>query len=256
MTIKSKLLIYIVAYKAENHIKGVLDRIPVKQFGDMEYTILVSDDCSGDKTSDFVREYQASHKDMPIVLVTQAKNLRYGGNQKFGYNYAIENKYDAVVLLHGDGQYAPEMIPELVKPLLSGEAGVVLGSRMAKKEDALKGGMPLYKFVGNILLTQFQNILLGTRISEFHTGLRAYSVAALAKIPFNRNDDGFVFDTEILIQMIDNKVAIKDISIPTHYGNEICYVNGIQYAAEVVGATLLSRLQRLKLVKNPKFIYK
>jgi glycosyltransferase involved in cell wall biosynthesis len=253
---KNKLLIYIVAYEAERHIRNVLDRIPLLELANVNYTILISDDASQDKTSDIVREYQASHQDLPIILVTQDKNLQYGGNQKYGYNYAIENNFDMVVLLHGDGQYAPEVIPKLMKPIFDSKAEIVLGSRMLKENGALKGGMPFYKFIGNKIITYLQNLLLGVKISEFHTGLRAYSVKALKKIPFKYNENGFSFDTDILIQSIDNKCIIREIAIPTHYGNEVCHVNGIKYAIEVIWATLMSRMQRLHVIKYRKFTYK
>jgi len=246
-----KLLVYIVAYNASSHIKGVLDDISCDKLG--QYEVLVSDDKSSDDTSDIVAKYQKENPEKNIKLVTQENNLGYGGNQKFGYRYAIDNDFDAVVLIHGDGQYCPKLIPQMTKPILEKDVCVMLGSRMIIKKSALQGGMPLYKFVGNIILTKIQNLVLGAKLSEYHTGLRAYKVAALSQIPFEHNSDGFSFDTDILIQMIDRKMAMEEIHIPTHYGDEICRVNGVKYAINIILSTLLSRVQRLGLCNMKKF---
>ena len=140
------------------------------------------------------------------------------GNQKLGYHYAIKHGFDVVVLLHGDGQYAPERLPEMLQPILDNQADVVFGSRMLNKADALRGGMPVYKWVGNQILTFLQNRMLKTKFAEFHTGYRAYSVPALASIPFQFNSNYFDFDTDIIIQMVDTEKRIVEIPIPTYYG--------------------------------------
>lgn len=242
-----KILVYVITYNASNHIKSVLEDVP------NDFEILVSDDASSDDTSQIVAKFISQNPDKKIKLVTQQKNLGYGGNQKFGYQYAIDNGFDAVVLIHGDGQYSPKLIPRMIAPIVDGAADAVLGSRMINKKSALKGGMPLYKFVGNIILTKVQNFILRMNLSEYHTGLRAYKIAALAQIPFQHNNNGFSFDTDILIQLIDRKFSIGEIHIPTHYGDEICRVNGVKYAFEIVLATLLSRAQRLGIYSCEKF---
>ena len=171
--------------------------------------------------------------DLPITVIRQPHNLGYGGNQKAGYRYAIDHGFDIVVLLHGDGQYAPESLPQIVAPLEHGECDAVFGSRMIVKGAARKGGMPLYKFVGNRILLDFENAALGTDLSEFHSGYRAYSVDALADVPFEQNSDGFNFDTQIIIQLRHAGKRINEVPIPTYYGDEICHVNGMQYAWDV-----------------------
>jgi SAM-dependent methyltransferase len=181
------------------------------------------------------------------------ENQGYGGNQKLGYQYAIRHGFDVVVLLHGDGQYAPERLPALLAPLLDGSADVVLGSRMLAPGVARAGGMPLYKFVGNRILTSFQNLLLGACLSEFHSGFRAYRVAALEKIPFDYNTNVFHFDTEIIIQLMLAGCRIVEVPIPTYYGDEICRVNGVRYARDVVVTTIRSRIHRLNLFYDRKY---
>ena len=249
-----KLLVYVVAYKATNHVATVLKQIPYSDY--KNYEVLVSDDASNDETSAIVQKFIEANPDKKIKLVTQSVNLGYGGNQKFGYNYAVKNGFDVVALIHGDNQYSPTLIPRIVNPIMENKVDVMLGSRMMEKKLALKGGMPMYKFIGNIILTQTQNLLLGSRLAEFHTGLRAFSVIALACIPFKENNNGFAFDTDILIQLIDNKAKIGEVAIPTHYGDEICRVNGMKYACEIMIATVLSRAQRLGIYKCKKFDYK
>lgn len=183
--------------------------------------------------------------DLPLTVVRNERNLGYGGNQKIGYNLAIEHELDIVVLLHGDGQYAPELLPEMVAPLERGECDAVFGSRMLVQGAARKGGMPIYKYYGNRVLTGLENAMLGTKLSEFHSGYRAYRIAALRQIDFQSNSDGFDFDTEIIIQLHDKRMRIQEIPIPTYYGDEICYVNGIQYARDVLSDVLRYRMSKV-----------
>ena len=175
-------------------------------------------------------------------MVRHTKNLGYGGNQKAAYKLAIERGLDIVVLLHADGQYAPEMLPEMVAPLERGECDAVMGSRMMEKGAARRGGMPLYKLVGNRILTGAENAMLGARFTEFHSGYRVYSTSALRDIPFEHNTDDFDFDTQIIVQLLDAGKRILEIPIPTYYGDEICYVNGMRYAKDVIKDVLEYRL--------------
>lgn len=250
---KPKVLIFIVAYNAERTIEEVLHRIPA-ELRDFDTEILVIDDSSTDATFERAHEMErAANLPFPLTVLFNPVNLGYGGNQKVGFRYAIRNQFDVVALVHGDGQYAPERLPDLLAPLLSGDADAVFGSRMMKKREALRGGMPLYKYLGNRILTTAQNWLLGSDLSEFHSGYRVYSVAALAKIPFERNTDQFHFDTEIIIQLIRAGMRITELPIPTYYGDEICRVDGLKYAKDVMRATLLSRVQDLGLLYRRNF---
>ena len=171
---KKRIGILVVAYNAATTLAKVLDRIPDEIRSDIE-EVIVSDDHSQDSTYLVGLGYQQV-SDLPITLIRQPTNLGYGGNQKAGYDLAIEHGLDIVVMLHGDGQYAPESLPDIVAPLLAGEADAVFGSRIMIKGAARKGGMPLYKYVGNRILSRFENAALGTDLSEFHSGYRAYSV--------------------------------------------------------------------------------
>jgi len=219
---KPKLLVFIVAYNAATTITDVLSRIP-QELAVFDTEVLVIDDSSSDDTFERAKTLAATEK-LPFKTKTlfNPMNQGYGGNQKIGFHYAIENQFDFVALVHGDGQYAPEKLPDLVKPLVDGDADAVFGSRMIKGQSALKGGMPLYKFVGNKILTRIQNTLLGSNLSEFHSGYRIYSVKALKKIPFDLNTNDFHFDTEIIIQLLRAQLRIKELHIPTYYGDEIC----------------------------------
>lgn len=237
-----KIGILVVAYNAATTLASVLDRIP-PDFRSRITDVFVSDDHSQDSTYLVGLGYQQM-SDLPITLVRQPQNLGYGGNQKAGYEFAIERGLDIVVLLHGDGQYAPECLPEIVAPLERGEADAVFGSRVMVKGAARRGGMPMYKFVGNRILSKLENRMLGTDLSEFHSGYRAYNVDALKRLPFDRNSDGFNFDTQIIIQLHDAGRRIVEIPIPTYYGDEICYVNGLQYAWDVTKDVVAYRLQK------------
>ena len=162
-----KIGILVVAYNAESTIKNTISRIP-NQFLSSIHEILISDDKSSDSTTLAAQELKReSH--LPITIVTQPVNLGYGGNQKFGYYWAIENNWDLAILLHADGQYAPEFIEAMVQPILDGNFDVVFGSRMIDKKSALKGGMPKYKWVGNQILTTIQNMLTKQSFSEWRT---------------------------------------------------------------------------------------
>ncbi|MFG2148583.1 methyltransferase domain-containing protein [Streptomyces sp. NPDC048696] len=233
--------ILVVAYNAETTLEKTLDRIPVGFRSRIE-DILILDDASHDGTFTAGCRWSQAEGMPRTVVMRHTKNLGYGGNQKAGYALAAERGLDIVVLLHGDGQYAPELLPEMVAPLVNGEADAVFGSRMMHRGGALRGGMPLYKWLGNRVLTRLENSLLGSRLTEFHSGYRAYSMAALHKLPIERNTDAFDFDTQIIVQLLDAGMRIKEIPIPTYYGDEICYVNGLKYAKDVVKDVLEYRL--------------
>ena len=236
-----KIGVLVVAYNAESTLRWVLDRIPSDLRAELA-EVLVMDDHSSDSTFDVAHGYVASGTDIPLTIIRHDRNLGYGGNQKAGYRYAIDHGWDAVVLLHGDGQYAPEKMADLLSPIVDGDADAVFGSRMLDPGGALRGGMPRYKYVGNRILTTAQNAITGARLSEWHSGYRAYRVSALAELPIVGNSDDFDFDTEIILQLLGADKRIVEVPIPTYYGDEISRVNGIAYARDIMIDTVRHRL--------------
>jgi glycosyltransferase involved in cell wall biosynthesis len=249
---RKRLLIFIVAYNAQTTIGKVLSRIPRSLRGD-NVEVLIIDDSSQDDTFGNGLRYQQQDSAFKITVLRTPDNQGYGGNQKLGYRYAIDNGFDIVALVHGDGQYAPEKLPDLLAPLTNDEADAVFGSRMIDKKAAREGGMPAYKWIGNQILTAFQNRMLRTNLSEFHSGYRLYSTAALAQLPFEKNTNDFHFDTEIIVQLVMKKLRIAELPIPTYYGDEICHVNGLKYAWDVFKTMLKQRFHEMNLLFDRKF---
>ena len=249
---QKRVLIFIVAYNAETTITSVLNRIPasLRRPG---VEVLIIDDSSKDRTFATGLKHEDREGEFRVTILRNPENQRYGGNQKLGYRYAIDHGFDIVALVHGDGQYAPEKLPDLIEPFIRGEADAVFGSRMMRKQDALSGGMPVYKWIGNQVLTVFENFVLGTNLSEFHSGYRLYSVEALKKIPFERNANDFHFDTDIIIQFHFAGLRIVELPIPTYYGDEICRVNGMKYALDCCKAVLRAALHQRNLLYDRKF---
>lgn len=250
---KPRLLIFVIAYYAEKSLRQVLERIPVEIFSAYDCESLVVDDASDDRTFAIGKEYQDLHPEIRMTVLRNEYNQGYGGNQKVGYAYAIREGFDFVAMVHGDGQYSPEELPRLVQPLRDGEADAVFGSRMMTRFGALRGGMPLYKFVGNRILTTVQNFLLRSELSEFHSGYRVYSIKALERIHFRLNSNDFHFDTEIILQLMNAGQRIVELPIPTYYGEEISRVNGIKYAKDVVIATLRNVAHRSGVLHQRRF---
>jgi glycosyltransferase involved in cell wall biosynthesis len=244
--------IFVIAYNAVNKLDWTLDRIPEEVWDKVEEVFLF-DDYSTDNTYYAAIGYKHAKALDKLTIHRNPRNLRYGGNQKAGYQYAIARGFDIVVMLHADGQYAPEVLPRLLEPLEKGEADMVFGSRMAAGGDPLAGGMPFYKYVGNKILTWIENHTLKMNLSEFHSGYRLYSCEALQKVPFLLNSDEWHFDTEILIQFYEAGLRIVERPIPTYYGDEICSVNGIAYAFNCLKSVLNYRLHKARLRYEPKY---
>jgi glycosyltransferase involved in cell wall biosynthesis len=249
---RKKVGIFIVAFQAEHFIERVLERIPAK-LSHLFAEIVVIDDSSRDATFDVAEAAGARLGFKNLLVLRTPANRGYGGNQKLGYMHAIERNLDYVILLHGDGQYAPEYLPQIVEALDDGSADAVIASRMINRVDALRGRMPVYKWLGNQVLTAVENRMLGSHLSEFHSGYRAFKVEALRSIPFGLNSNDFHFDTELLIQLIRTGRKIVEIPVPTFYGDEISHVNGMKYAVNCLKAVTKVRLMDINLFYEPKF---
>lgn len=253
MTVRRpRIGVLVVAYNAITTLASTLDRIQPAMMAKLD-GVFVFDDHSSDRTYEAALEYKRLTGLDKLSVFHNDRNLRYGGNQKRGFRYAIDQRYDIVVLLHGDGQYAPEVMQEVIAPVERGEADLTMGSRMMAGCHPLKGGMPLYKFVGNKVLTLFENAMLGTRLAEFHSGYRAYNCHALAKLPLERCSDDWQFDTEIIIQLLAAGYRVTETPIPTYYGNEICRVNGLAYAYRCCEAVAKYRLHQVGLIHTEAF---
>ena len=223
---QSKVIVTMPAYNAAKTLIKTFDDIPKGLVSE----IILVDDCSQDDTV-------AVGSTLPIKVVRHPHNVGYGGNQKTCYLEALRDDADIVIMLHPDYQYDPKKIPEMIAPILEDKADIVLGSRFLGG-GALRGGMPYYKFVSNRFLTGCQNMVLGTNLSEFHTGYRAYSRKFLQTVPFLRNSIAFVFDAEILCQAIYFGFRVAEIGVETRYfaeASSINFWNSVKYGLGVLG---------------------
>jgi glycosyltransferase involved in cell wall biosynthesis len=242
-----KFAIYIPAYNAALTLPRVFNRLAPHVKKNVS-EILVVDNHSKDDTSLVaidIGEKEGLHN---LRVVRNERNEGYGGSQKIAYRHCIEKGYLGVVMLHGDAQYAPELVETLLPPILEGRADMVFGSRFTG--DPLKGGMPVIRFLGNRVLTTFQNIFLGLRLSEYHSGYRVYSIEALKKVPFERFSSDYHFDTEIIIAFQHENLRIAEMPIPTHYGDEENYVNIWKYGLDVLVTTFSYFLHRRGLRRS------
>jgi glycosyltransferase involved in cell wall biosynthesis len=242
----------VVAYEAAAHISSVVARVLPDLDDEFDTHILVIDDGSTDDTAERARDaLQRSGLPYGWTVLANPHNQGYGGNQKLGYRWAIDHKFDVIVMVHGDGQYPPELVRPLAR--LAYEHGAAFGSRIATPGAARRGGMPAYKLVGNRILTTVQNWLLKTHLTEFHSGFRAYRTDILKSIPFTLNSNDFHFDTEIFIQCVRAGVKIAEMPIPTRYADEVCRVDGVRYASNVVGQTVRATLHDKGLFYERKY---
>ncbi len=221
------------AYNAQDTIASVFERIP-QEIWEKGAVAIVVNDGSKDNTREEVVKIQERYGKDRVHLLDKKKNEGYARAQKSGFSQALEMGADIVVLLHSDGQYAPEEMPRLLEPLEKGEADMVLASRMKNKRDALRGGMPLYKWVANIALSSLENIVYGLRFSEYHSGYMLYSRKALETIPFTDLSDTFHFDGEMLLVGAKSGLRVADLPIPTHYGDEESHLKPIEYGINVL----------------------
>ena len=249
---KYKVLIFVLAYNAEKTISETIKRLPLSD-KNYDLEILIVDDASSDNTFIKAKKSKKNNSSLKVTILRNPVNQGYGGNVKIGFMHAIKNDFDYIALTHADGQYPPEEIPKQLKLLLNNRYDVIFGSRMMNGFDALKGGMPFYKFIGNKLTTWIENRLIGTNLSEFHTGHQIYSVKILKKIPFFLNSKDYHFHTQLVIQLLIAKAKIKETPIDTFYGDEISHVNGFSYCWNVCKEALLIRLQKIGIIYKRRY---
>jgi len=224
-----KLLIFIVTYNSSFRLKLILKKI--QKIKKINYKILISDDYSNDDTSNYI-----PNQNKKIYININKRNLGYGGNIKKCINFAIKKKFDYAVMIHGDNQYDASYIPKLYKIFSKYTVDAVTGSRMKNFKSALNGKMPLYKFIGNYILTKIFNLYFNTSFTDAHTGLWMYNLQSLKKIKFNDLDSKFNFDNQLRIKFIKSNKKIIEMPIKTYYRNEkssFHFIYSIKYLIDI-----------------------
>ena len=246
MVQNKKVIVVMPAYNAAKTLVTTYNEIPF----DIVDEVLLVDDASTDETAKIAKE-------LNIRLIVHSSNLGYGGNQKTCYNEAIKAGGDIIIMLHPDYQYTPKLIGAMAYLLNSDEFDIVLGSRILGGKSRM-GGMPLYKYISNRVLTLLQNILMGAKLSEYHTGYRAYTKQVLETIPWKDNSDDFVFDNQFLSQAIYADFRIGEITCPTRYFKEASSINfarSVKYGLGCLKTAMLFRLQKMGLAKTKLFSF-
>src|SRR5437763_3763335 len=244
MLANMKIIVVLPAYNAAETLKQTYDEIP----HDIVDDVILTDDASKDATGEMART-------LGIPTICHDSNRGYGSKQKTCYTAALARGADIVVMLHPDYQYTPKLVTAMASMIASGEFDVVLASRVLG-HGALAGGMPVYKYVSNRFLTLFENIMIGQKLSEYHTGYRAWSRAVLEKLPLRNNSDDFVFDNQMLVQAIYFGFRIGEVSCPTRYSPEASSINfrrSVVYGLGVLRTSLQFRLQRMGLINSALF---
>jgi glycosyltransferase involved in cell wall biosynthesis len=232
-----RITVVLPAYNASKTLSKTIAEVPM----DIVDEIILCDDNSKDNTVEVAKQLNINH------IISHQVNRGYGGNQKSLYDKAISTNADIVIMLHPDYQYTPKLITAMVSIISEGLYPVVFGSRILGG-GALKGGMPLYKYIANRFLTSFQNILLGQKLSEYHTGYRAYSIDVLKAIDYNANSDDFIFDNQVIAQIFEKGYEIGEITCPTKYFEEASSINltrSIQYGLGVLSVSISYGYKRL-----------
>lgn len=240
-----KIIVVMPAYNAAKTVRKTYSEIPLNIVDE----VILVDDKSADETIKVAQE-------LGISTIAHEQNLGYGGNQKTCYKIALEKGADIVIMLHPDYQYTPKLITSMASLIAEGLFDCVLGSRILGV-GALKGGMPFYKYVANRFLTLVENLLLDYKLSEYHTGYRAFSKELLQTIPFQNNSNDFVFDNQMLAQIIYAGFNIAEITCPTHYFEEASSINfsrSVKYGFGVLGVSMAGFLHRYHIKKSNLFI--
>lgn len=241
-----KVVVVMPAYNAAKTLVQTFEEVMAQGVVDK---VIVVDDASPDETTQIARTLPDT------IVLTHPKNLGYGGNQKSCYRLALEQGADIVIMVHPDAQYTPKLIPAMVSMIACGLYPCVLGSRILGNY-ALRGGMPLWKYVANRFLTLAENILLGAKLSEYHTGYRAFSRQVLERAPLEANSNDFVFDNQMLAQILWFNFTIAEVSCPTRYFDEASSINfrrSVKYGFGCLATALEFRLARWGLLSSARF---
>ncbi|MDP2685166.1 MAG: glycosyltransferase family 2 protein [bacterium] len=241
-----KIIAVLPAYNAAKTLKLTLNDIPA----DWVDEIILVDDASSDNTVELAKK-------LGLKTFVHSENKGYGGNQKTCYNKALKLDADIVIMIHPDHQYDPTLVPEMLLPIINNEADAVFGSRMLHKGEAIKGGMPKWKYLANKFLTIMENSILHLNLSEYHSGFRAYNKKILNTVQYNQNSDNFVFDTEIIVQLKIHKFKIKEIPIPTKYfkdASSVGLIAGSIYGLSIIKVLLQYLLHSWNIKQSSKFI--
>lgn len=241
-----KVVVIMPAYNAAKTLRRTYDEVMAQGMVDL---VIVVDDASRDETVTLARQLPQTQ------VIVHERNLGYGGNQKTCYRAALDAGADIVIMVHPDYQYTPKLIPAMVSMIASGLYPCVIGSRILGNY-ALQGGMPGWKYVANRVLTLVENILFGAKLSEFHTGYRAFSREILERVPWQKNSDDFVFDNQMLAQILWQRSAIAEVSCPTKYFAEASSINfrrSVRYGLGCLGTAITFRLARTRLVRSELF---
>ena len=232
---KKKRLVFIVTYKSSKKIEDIFDKISkIKSF--KFYDIYISDDNSPDDTAYYLKKIKKKN----VKISFNKKNLGYGGNIKKCLLYAIRNNYEEAVMIHGDDQYHVKYVPKLLDSLNDQKFSAATGSRLKIKLNALKGQMPIYKFIGNIFLTFLFNLVFKTAFTDCHTGLWAYKISKIKKIDFDKLDNGYNFESQMRITIINKNLKIKEIPIKTSYRDEYSSYH-VKYSFNFIKELLIYR---------------
>ena len=213
-----KILIFIITYKASFRVKQIMKEMPYKYLRKYKYKTLIADDCSDDDTKNYIIQIKKKYKN--ILIKFNKKNLGYGGNIKQCLKFAYKHNYNYAIMVHGDNQYSSSYIKNLIKLALKKNPAAVTGSRMKNKKKALNGGMPIYKFLGNIFLTKCFNFFYQKEFTDCHTGYWLYNLKKINKNWINNLNDGYLFDLEMRLKLANENKIIEEIPINTRYGTE------------------------------------
>ena len=250
----NKLLIFIISYKASHRLRDVFNKIPFKKLKKYNIEILISDDCSKDNSILYAKKIKKKNLNKKIFINENKKNLGYGSHIKKCLDFALKRKNNYAVMIHGDGQYDPKYIPSLMKKFEENEnIGASTGSRIFNGiKNAILGGMPFYKLLGNVILTKIFNLIANKNYTDTHTGLWVYNLKYLKSKNYRRLTDSFNFDQDFRIMSIANKRLIKEIPIKTRYGDERSQMH-IGYAIKFFFISLIFFLIKIKILKSKKY---